>query len=704
MPDGRTAAATIATGVAVLMIAQQIAAKAVRDALFLSEFPATALPAVMAVSAVVALVAVTAVSRWMTRRSPGHVVPRLFAVNAVLFAGEWALVLVQPRVAAVLVYVHTAAFGASLISAFWSVINERWDPRSAKRVVTRIAGGAAFGGVAGGAIAWALGTAVSLPAILPVLVLANGLCALGIRRIDQGASTGDRPAAPATTRGARDVFQKVPYLRDLAVLVALVALGDTLIDYVLKATVAAAYASAGGLVTFFAVFHTTAGLAAFALQAGVATRALQRTGLAAAIGTWPLMVLLGGPVALLVPALWSAIGLRGGAAVLENSLYRSGYELMYTPLLLDNKRSTKTFIDVGCHKLGAAAGGGLALVAVGLLPAAANSLVLGVAVLTAAISLMLLRRLHRGYVRALSDNLLSGAVALEEHEVQDATTRRTLADTAIALDRTHVLAEIERLRRQRGMDLLQRARQGEALRADHVQDLVPLLADDERSSETIDVLRSCADVGTDALISALGDGKLDVAIRRRIPQVLRAAPTQKVVAGLLHNLAAEEFAIRYRCAIALRRLHDKDAGLAIDRDAVFDAVGRECTMDAGVVSEERLAEDEFDEESTFQDPSLGRRLGRRLAYVFTMLSLVLDKGALEVAFDALVSDNQAMRGTALEYLDNVLPRTTRDAIWPLLGDRRVARAATRPRQQILDELMASSDRVRIDPRKLRKDQ
>ena len=54
-----------------------------------------------------------------------------------------------------------------------------------------------------------------------------------------------------------------------------VAIGDTVIDYVLKATAASAYASADELVTFFAVFHTSVGLIAFALQAGIAAKVLQ---------------------------------------------------------------------------------------------------------------------------------------------------------------------------------------------------------------------------------------------------------------------------------------------------------------------------------------------------------------------------------------------------------------------------------------------
>ncbi len=56
--------------------------------------------------------------------------------------------------------------------------------------------------------------------------------------------------------------------------------------------------------------------------------------------------------------------LRGGEAVTRNSLYRSAYELFYTPLPTAKKRATKTLIDVGVDRVGTTIGsvGLLALV------------------------------------------------------------------------------------------------------------------------------------------------------------------------------------------------------------------------------------------------------------------------------------------------------------------------------------------------------
>jgi hypothetical protein len=52
-------------------------------------------------------------------------------------------------------------------------------------------------------------------------------------------------------------------------------------------------------------------------------------------------------------------------------------------------------------------------------------------------------RLQPGYVAALASSLTSGAIALEEADVEDLTTRTTLAETSAVLDRQQLLARVE---------------------------------------------------------------------------------------------------------------------------------------------------------------------------------------------------------------------------------------------------------------------
>ena len=117
---------------ATTMIAHQVAGKATRDALFLSNFDITNLPKMVIAAAFSSMAGVLLMSWLLSRISPITLVPAAFGLSAVFFIGEWLLLDYQPGIASIVLYLHMAIFGAILISGFWSIINERFDPHSAK--------------------------------------------------------------------------------------------------------------------------------------------------------------------------------------------------------------------------------------------------------------------------------------------------------------------------------------------------------------------------------------------------------------------------------------------------------------------------------------------------------------------------------------------------------------------------------------------
>jgi hypothetical protein len=91
--------------------------------------------------------------------------------------------------------------------------------------------------------------------------------------------------------------------------------------------------------------------------------------------------------------------------------------------------------------------------------------------------------------------------------------------------------------------------------------------------------------------------------------------------------------------------------------------------------------------------------GARLEHVFLVLSLALDKEPIDLAFRALQGRDRTLRGTALEYLDHVLPPAIRAALWPVLGaDAAVDLAARRSRDEVREELSRSSWRLSAEGR------
>ena len=79
-----------------------------------------------------------------------------------------------------------------------------------------------------------------------------------------------------------------------------------------------------------------------------------------------------------------------------------------------------------------------------------------------------------------------------------------------------------------------------------------------------------------------------------------------------------------------------------------------------------------------------------LAYVFTLLLVVLDREPLQLAIRALGDAHGDQRGTGLEYLDNVLPPRLKPALLPMLEDRRLALERIRDRSEILAEVVGSA--------------
>lgn len=704
-------AATVASAA---MIAQQVAGKSARDALFLSNFRVNHLPAMMAGSAVLSLLAVVWLTRLITRFSPAKVVPAIFSLSALALVGEWVVNAQSPSIASVLVYFHTAVLGPAVISAFWSLMNERFDPHTAKRAVARVAGGGTLGGVLGSLAAWRAASVIAVPTMLLFLALANVVCviatmfliapqtALGVAK-EREANVA--PEARETIPSAVRVLRDVPYLRNLSLLVALGAVTSTLLDYVFSAQAVAHIGKGPALLSFFALFWLAVGVFSFSLQTLLGKFALEKLGLAVTVALLPGVVVLGGAFGLAVPGLLSSSLVRGAEAVQRNSLFRAAYELLYTPLPEEKKRATKTIIDVGFDRLGTVVGGGIAIVTLRLAPASASLILLFVGVAAALVTLLRSKVLHAGYIGALEEGLKKGALKLDLKDAIDPATRLTLtaamAGKADAIDPERMIERLE-ARGSAGAQLSPQSDRGLTAAPGQLLDVAPtirLLADKDRYLEAIELLRAEAPECTGQLLDALLSPKVAFVIRKRIPRVLSRCSTQRAADGLMTGLWDQRFEVRYECGHALARITEKTSDIQISLESVLEAVKAEVAMSSEVW--EKQPPPEFDTaddaEPALVDRLLRDRADRSLEHVFTVLALHLDREPLRLAFKALHSVDESLRGTALEYLENVLPDEVRDAVWPFLGEARPMRAA-RPRKLILADLLrAKGGRASVVP-------
>ena len=413
----------IATVVATMMIAQQIASKAIRDGFFLTEFDVTVLPTAVVAAAVVSFASAFLFSRFIGSFSPFSAVPILFAVHGSLFVVESVVALAFPQVVAGVLFLHTAAFGGAVVSGFWSIVNESFDPYAARQVMGRIAGGATLGGVLGGGMTW-LFAELPISTLLGCLGVANWICGIALLRIPRHARERAKRQSKEgnTTRllGGVAVLAKESYPRLIGLLVFLGAAMTALIDYVFKVGVSEHQQS---LVGFFAIFYTAAGVVTFVLQSVGSKRILRWAGVVPTILAFPLVAFVGLVSALLFPFIGTLVALRGGTMVVENSLYRSGYELLYTPIPRQQKRSAKILIDLGCDRIGTAVGSGVVMVLIAASLTAANQILLVFALIIALLAAGVLVRLRREYMSSLetTDPRIYSSVDTFQHSSNELT-------------------------------------------------------------------------------------------------------------------------------------------------------------------------------------------------------------------------------------------------------------------------------------------
>jgi hypothetical protein len=112
--------------VAGTLVAQQVAAKAARDALFLAAFRVASLPAMMLAAAALSALFAIVVARLTRGRPPTQSLKLGLGAFAALSLGGGLLSASWPRLVAGAFYLQTALFCA-VLSLFWSV-NERFDP------------------------------------------------------------------------------------------------------------------------------------------------------------------------------------------------------------------------------------------------------------------------------------------------------------------------------------------------------------------------------------------------------------------------------------------------------------------------------------------------------------------------------------------------------------------------------------------------
>jgi AAA family ATP:ADP antiporter len=683
-----------------VLSALTVTGKSARDALFCAYFPSTELPKTMVAGAALSALLALITTRAFRRRGPASILPPLLLLNAVGFVAEHAAFAASPRTVAMVLYLHVSAVTGLIASGFWSVVNERFDPHALRRSISRIGLGGTIGGFVGGVTAERLASWAGARESLLELAFLNVIGALALRnlRSSEASTESTQSAAPSPFAST--------YLREIALFVGLTALTSSVIDFAFKANAMQRYSTPETLMQFFALFYTGTSLLSFFVQGIVTPRLLDRAGLGVGLGVLPSALGVSGLLAIALPGLWTQGVLRAADGALVGSLYRSAYEPLYTPISPERKRALKAMIDVLVNRAGDALGSLASWGLVIALPAAAAGLGANLLVaLAALLTLILSQRLRRGYIAELAASLRSGTVVLDDDIVQDQTTRLTLSQTLTDLNRERLLLEINALRNQvqQGVspplpaspssvppapaakpadpEHSRRARaavgdllSGEPERLRRALEnpdpeltafVIPLLGRDDVGALAMQALSGLGARIVGQLADALHDcQRHSPSVRRRLVRVIATTQSAWSAAALGAALEDPDFDVRRQVVRGLEDIAAHGVDVPVDRQSALSAAVRELAAREDVSNADRIE------------------------HTLRLLGLAFDREAFRLARSALDGTDLKLRGTALEYLDNVLPGAIKSTLFALIPDPRSAKSE-RVNQELIDELRRS---------------
>jgi hypothetical protein len=170
------------------------------------------------------------------------------------------------------------------------------------------------------------------------------------------------------------------------------------------------------------------------------------------------------------------------------------------------------------------------------------------------------------------------------------------------------------------------------------------------------------------LVDALLDRHQHPLIRRRIPLLLGQADNERAIQGLILGLQDREMDVRFRCAEALARIKTNYPHLSVDTEAIWTVVYRELSYFSG---------------SGFKST----QGVEPLRYLFILFGIIFGLNLMTICYESLQAEDQTIRGTALEYLDNQLPQNVRTTLWPIIASGHIKPKSDRPLHEIMDDLL-----------------
>jgi ATP:ADP antiporter, AAA family len=353
---------------AAVLMAGYAVARPATESLFLEEHGAERLPLAWMAVAAATVGAVLLYSRLLGRVS----LATSFGVACVVAGAQLTGILLARAAgvpgAAFVLYVWKDVYIVVLVEIFWTFANAAFSFARARWLYGLFCACGNVGGIAGnlgvGALAARFGTDTVLWLVLPLLATAGLIGALLARLADIKAPPSAAKPSFAESVG---VVRASRYLGLLVVLVALVQVVITLVDYQYHVILAQTFADVNERTAIIGRIYAVIDGAAIALQLSTGL-ILTLLGLPLTLRAVPLALGLGLGAFLLAPGFVLGAVVKVLSKALDYSVFRAAKELLYLPLSFEEKTKGKAAVDMLTYRV-AKAGASvllLAMIAAGL--------------------------------------------------------------------------------------------------------------------------------------------------------------------------------------------------------------------------------------------------------------------------------------------------------------------------------------------------
>lgn len=445
-------------GILFCVVGSFIIGRVARDSLFLSNYPKNYLP-YLYIWVALGVSLQSFCYSWVADRFRRD---RLLAVTLSLtgltmIAARMALYWVGDWFYPVL-WVLVELVGSVLIIQAWTLANDVFNSRQAKRLFGLIgAGGVVSAVVVGLAVKGALRFIAT--ADLLFLGAAGLMIGLMFTLRLSGLTRAEIIENFARKHGSRRTIGLFSdwvrifgnrHLVFVAGLVALVSLALTFIDYQFKLSAANAFPQEAELAGFFGMFWALTGVLSCTIQFFLTGRVLERFGILFALLILPLFLFGGAIFWLIRPILLSATCLKGADAVLRYTVNDSTTQLLYTPVPAQWRGRAKTAID-GMVRPMAIGLSGVALAWV--VPAGSANAIGWLLVIVVSLWLLVSFGVRNEYLKALADTLRSKRFGFDfDSPISDQTVAQILRRAFQDSDEKNVLQALELVRHHQQVD------------------------------------------------------------------------------------------------------------------------------------------------------------------------------------------------------------------------------------------------------------